>query len=789
MRILITLFFCLLVQLPSLSAQNFLGLQSSNYAGVYGIDLQPASIAGSPLKVDISLGGASFTGWNDLVGVYKLPLFSGETTDKLTWNENHADYLKAYYGDSYYGYANAEIHMPLSFMVSVNPRHSFALTSRLRTYFNMDEVGREVGEILFEYDKEPYFDNTYNSNGASLDFASFLEFGGAYAGIPFDNGVHKVKVGGRVKYLIGTLGGYMNLNEVSYTYRSDSLLDINNVQAEYGLSASLSGISDLPDNPDFWDIWRLGDFSGNRGFGADVGVVYEFRPEGWAAKKAATGRKRLDREQTDYLFKAGVSVLDMGFLKFDQAPETGNFSGSAFGLDIQGEFFDFNDSLRAKFTFDPANEKFNVALPAALSFQFDWQAAERFYLNFTPYIAFKSPGNVNKVHGLTHVSLTPRYEGRWLGAALPIGIDQNKDLAVGATFRAGPLILGSNNILSLVTARDFRGADFHAAFRIPIGHGKPSDRDGDGIIDKTDQCPDIPGLVEMNGCPDTDNDGITDADDDCPLEPGAVALGGCPDRDNDGIADRTDACPDDAGLARFNGCPDSDGDGIINANDDCPDESGTLALKGCPDRDEDGIADKSDNCPDLKGDKRYNGCPDSDDDGIIDPDDNCPTEAGPIENGGCPIVILDSDSDGVPNEVDDCPQTAGPASNNGCPELEEEEEVIVQAAFENLEFETGKAVIRKTSYPSLIQLALLMTNRAEAKVRISGHTDDVGAASANLTLSKQRAESVRDYLVTAGVPNDRILVEYFGEEKPLVPNTSAANRQQNRRVEMKIVFD
>ena len=137
------------------------------------------------------------------------------------------------------------------------------------------------------------------------------------------------------------------------------------------------------------------------------------------------------------------------------------------------------------------------------------------------------------------------------------------------------------------------------------------DTDGDGIFDKDDECIDVPGLAEFNGCPDTDGDGITDAKDDCPDVAGIAEFNGCADTDGDGIPDPNDECPTVAGLANLNGCPDGDGDGITDAKDGCPNEAGPVANNGCPyqDKDGDGVLDKDDNCPDVVGTVANNGCP------------------------------------------------------------------------------------------------------------------------------------------------------------------------------------
>jgi outer membrane protein OmpA-like peptidoglycan-associated protein len=115
-----------------------------------------------------------------------------------------------------------------------------------------------------------------------------------------------------------------------------------------------------------------------------------------------------------------------------------------------------------------------------------------------------------------------------------------------------------------------------------------TDRDGDGVPDADDKCPDVAGLAKYGGCPipDTDKDGINDENDKCPTVPGVAKYNGCPipDSDNDGINDDEDKCPTVAGVARYNGCPipDSDNDGVNDEDDKCPSLAGVAENAGCP---------------------------------------------------------------------------------------------------------------------------------------------------------------------------------------------------------------
>ncbi len=123
-----------------------------------------------------------------------------------------------------------------------------------------------------------------------------------------------------------------------------------------------------------------------------------------------------------------------------------------------------------------------------------------------------------------------------------------------------------------------------------------------------------------------------------PPPPAPVVL----DRDGDGVPDADDKCPDTPGLASLQGCPDRDGDGIADADDKCPDVKGIAKYQGCPipDTDKDGINDEEDKCPTVAGVARYQGCPipDGDGDGVNDEEDKCPTRPGPASNQGCPEI-------------------------------------------------------------------------------------------------------------------------------------------------------
>ncbi|HPM11924.1 MAG TPA: OmpA family protein [Bacteroidales bacterium] len=295
------------------------------------------------------------------------------------------------------------------------------------------------------------------------------------------------------------------------------------------------------------------------------------------------------------------------------------------------------------------------------------------------------------------------------------------------------------------------------------------------------------GFSYKFGYKDCDYDGIPNRLDKCPGTPYGMpvdATGCITDKDNDGIADNDDACPEMAGPAFTKGCPDTDGDEIADKDDSCPFDKGSIEMKGCPDTDSDGIADKDDKCPKEKGKIELNGCPDSDNDGLADFEDRCPELFGPVVLNGCP----DTDGDGIADIDDKCPKEAGLSKNLGCPEVKKEVLKIFERALTGIQFETGKDVILKTSFPILDQVVKVMKENPSYNLEINGHTDNVGNAQKNMELSNKRAIAVQNYMVSKGVEASRMKAQGFGDTMPIADNKTALGKSKNRRVEFKVVF-
>ena len=407
----------------------------------------------------------------------------------------------------------------------------------------------------------------------------------------------------------------------------------------------------------------------------------------------------------------------------------------------------------------------------------------------------------SKIHPAVSLAFTTAV-GRWLNASVNYSILNNSYSNIGFGLVLNPgwfqWYFISDNVLGMMVLDKYNGTpvpaytknlNLRVGFNLTIGK-KAKDKDKDGVADKLDLCPDIPGIVLLNGCPDRDGDGVKDLDDKCPDTPGLKDLHGCPDRDADGVTDLEDACPDDKGLSEFKGCPDKDGEKIIDKEDECPEDAGLVDFLGCPDRDGDKTPDKYDACVDIFGPKEYKGCPDKDGDTVLDKDDDCPEVIGAVDNKGCPWP--DADKDGVVDKDDNCPAVAGLKELKGCPPapvLKVDEQKILEKAFASLEFASGKEIIKATSYKSLMDLAILMKAHSnDWTLDLAGHTDNQGDAAKNMLLSEKRTKAVKAFLVGKGAKAERINTKWFGQTSPIADNATEAGRQKNRRVEMNILF-
>ncbi len=727
------------------SAQDMFGIANSNYAGLNGIDLNPSSIVDSRLGFDLNLITVGITADNNYLYIPKSNLsffgFKKIADDAQNKGTGYTD-AKNYPGDVNKNFNLSLLVRGPSVMFHVG-KNWFGITLDARAAVDISNLNYSAAKFGYEtagLKYAPLQNQLLNSGAFSVGTMVWSEIGVTYGREIINNEKNYLKGAITVKKLTGYAAAYARTDGFDYKVDSNTI-NFYGANAQYGHS-----FNDSPKGQ------SLGGLSNGSGWGFDIGFTYEYRPNFQTGQYEMDGKRLDNPEENKYKWKVGVSMLDIGHINFNKNAEafnTGGNNGTWVGWDTVKfkNITDYDTTLSSVFynsqlASNNGKHQFDMALPHALSLQFDYQVTRYVYANATMIqkITTGGPGVV----AANNLAITPRFEKNWMDVAVPISYYSYSQFRIGLALRLGSFIIGSDKFGSILGLSDLGGMDFYTSLKFSIGRHKIKDRDGDGVSDKMDKCPD---------------------------QRGTWATLGCPDRDDDGIADKDDSCPDVFGLAKFHGCPDTDGDGIPDREDSCPTVFGLPQFHGCPDTDGDGIPDPQDSCPTVFGLPQFHGCPDTDGDGIPDPQDSCPLVKGPAWNHGCPVV----------EKVEAKKQEPVKAT------LTQEEEEVIAKVFKNLEFETGKSIIRESSYSSLNELAELLKKKPAFKILVDGHTDSVGGAASNLKLSNNRANAVKLYLTDKGIDASRITAKGYGLTKPIASNKTAEGRQKNRRVEFTIV--
>lgn len=542
--------------------QQFIGYRTGNYTGVNGVFFNPAHIADSRYKWDINLMGVNSGAGNSNSNFKINNIFDAVShIDSLMFSGIAANRLSAF--------TDVDILGP-SFLYNASKNNAFAITTRVRVLANMNDLdGKMINGIrnITSDNTFPYTISYKNNQGIRVN--GWSEIGFSWGHVLMNKGANFIKGGITAKFLRGTGNTYLNIN------RLQGILSKATNNSVYLTNAS--GTITTSNNFDYRNS-NVSDILKARGygFGGDVGLVYEYRPENMLHLK----------ENNEYKLRVGVSVMDIGSIQYKNIDKGyGNYS-----IDISGKNENFNlNKLEGKsvqdirkviddstnyFAKNSSSALSNVSLPANVQLDIDYNFQKGFYVNIAGQYSLIWAEEKQNSYYQNNVTITPRYETKFFGIYAPVNYNPVTNINAGLSLRGGPFFIGSGSILSLAFGKSGQ-LDFHVGLRI----GGFNKRKGARVIDTFTNKTILPGN-------DSDGDGIIDAKDKCPNVVGLAKYEGCPvpDTDGDGINDELDKCPNVAGLAKYEGCPvpDSDGDGINDDNDKCPKLAGVAAYNGCP---------------------------------------------------------------------------------------------------------------------------------------------------------------------------------------------------------------
>ena len=431
------------------NAQERMGISNSNYAGTNGVWLNPSSIVDSRVFLDIHLAGFGVFAHNN--GVYLPESRVYDLAKEEKWN-TFATTTKDVRRN---GFLDASVSGPAATLAL--GRNGFGLHSAVRSYSTVNNLPDMWADAFVSgYDYNNGWQGAHQWNNVSVKNLSWAEFGGTYSRMFKVDQVHMFNAGISVKRLIGINSTNVSMRDFSLTVANDSNAVFHNLDAEVAYVTQ--------------PAWNVG-----RGWGFDLGFTYKraLNDANYNFYTPHKGDYKCD--YMDYKYRIGVSILDIGRIKFDtdavRYTYLSNFdeedNTEAIAIPETDNAGDVAQSLLEPDIATTTANEFKAKLPTTVSVQFDYNFENDIYLNATLMQRFNR-NQSNGVHRPNILAVTPRYERRNFEAALPISLYEYRYPLGGLTVRYKFLTVGTDNLWPYVFKTDLYRADVYLHVKVPL---------------------------------------------------------------------------------------------------------------------------------------------------------------------------------------------------------------------------------------------------------------------------------------------------------------------------------
>ncbi len=387
-------------------AQNYPGIGTSLFAGNYSLDINPSFIVSDRTTFEYNLISTSnsIRGTNFKINVDKFD--EGDLSESITINGSKA--------------IRAEVENNLkafSLNFDTGEKMAFGLAINNRTHLRLKNLSPIAAKALINADNEQVTDLlSFSYKNVDIQLANWTEVGLAVARKVYSKEKHSLYAGIKPKLIfpvahLGIKGGLFEYTEEAI---GQDKIKTNNLTANYNQL-----VSDLL----FDDEILASSFTKFGGFGMDVGLNYTFSTE---------------KSGPDYFLKAGLAVIDLGYLKIKDGT-------AATFIEKETRVADDLDLDEFKSRYLQTNaEQYKIALPTSMNINLDWRMAKALYLNGAVAIPLTN-GKKGGLTNSTSFSLTPRAETRWVGVYLPFELLPGNSPTLGFAARLGPIVVGTNN--------------------------------------------------------------------------------------------------------------------------------------------------------------------------------------------------------------------------------------------------------------------------------------------------------------------------------------------------------
>jgi hypothetical protein len=454
--------------------QQSVGLVAGNYAGSNGNVLNPALMANSWLKADISLFSAAVFAENNYFylpaneagmlklvrGIYEFPYFA------KPYGKGERN-VYSYYDDKSRKniLVNGRITGP-SAMFSHHD-HVFSVRTGARAVSSTRRLPYDIANFsYYGMDFKPQQNVYYVRSDYNMASMAWYEITLSYATIFKRSHNNHWSVGVSAGPRLGYSGAYITGYDTRYIAYNDSILNVEQLDAELGIA--------LPFDYNEHDIEFQEPYIRGIGLGADVGIVWQFRETPY--QKKFPGNFYIKRFE-NYRVKVGVSLTDIGWIKYNVNAEKHDYDNVHNNwirvneldydnirdeLNTTSEIFygDQTASLKAK--------EIKIYLPTALNILVDYHIADWWYVNTILLVPARLYSPMIEMPVV--LSVTPRFESKNFEVNIPLVLYDFKYPRFGLAVRLQGLTVGSDNIPSLFGYNDFTGSDFYISYKFNIGN-------------------------------------------------------------------------------------------------------------------------------------------------------------------------------------------------------------------------------------------------------------------------------------------------------------------------------
>jgi hypothetical protein len=451
--------------LPGVTAQSYTGYQSAAYSGVYSILNNPADILNHHVKGDLNLAGVSAALGNNVFTFKYKKINSNGENDPFTFANPIKKAGKLNF--------NTDVFGP-SLLIRLSNKHAFAVTTRARVMANIYGVDKEILNALFQNKIESSFiNNSIAVKDMMAQVHAFKEISLTYSRQIANTDYGVWKLGASLKYL-GGLGAFsFTTQNLGFTY--DSVVDIVVAQKTDAIISSRGSIA-IGYTKNFDSLsGNVNDYLHftNPGFGADIGVSYEYRDEMQVYETLYSDKTN------NYIWKLGAAITDIGFIRYAK-PQTKalvtKFGSNPFLIDQlsppsdSGNLFQLSNYYAGVFNSRTEPSAITMQLPATLRLSYDryfntWLGVQA-QVNI-PLLFYRVSMYEGNYHPAS-VVITPRAEVPAAGFYMPISYNAISGFQMGATLRLGPLVVGAASFINTRVFGSTKGVDAYAILRIPL---------------------------------------------------------------------------------------------------------------------------------------------------------------------------------------------------------------------------------------------------------------------------------------------------------------------------------